>query len=400
MRQVLLDARLLPDPRTPDLILDDAALAWRDGVIEFAGPRSALRAAPDDVITRCERDLLLPALIDCHTHAVWAGDRIDEFAERQRGASYADIARRGGGILATVRATRAASEAQLIEAALPRVKALIAGGVATIEIKSGYGLDFASETKMLRVARALGQLTGARVVTTLLALHALPPEFEGRRGAYVRAVATEWLPLLLDQGLVDQVDVFIESIGFSVEEARVLFRAAERLGCPIKAHAEQLTLTGASALAAEFRALSVDHVEYLDALGVRALADAGTIAVLLPSAFFALKETQLPPIAALRAAGVPLAVATDLNPGTGPQRSLTAALNQACVLFGLRADEALLGATLNAARALGVHELSEGLQVGTPADVARFSIARWEELCYWQSGVSARAIYCRGRLIG
>jgi imidazolonepropionase len=324
--------------------------------------------------------VMTPGLVDCHTHLVFGGDRADEFARRLEGASYAEIAGAGGGILGTVRATRAASEAALLAAALPRLAALVADGATTVEIKSGYGLTLADELKMLRVARRLGKTLPVRVVTTLLGAHALPPEYRDD-DAYIRLVCEEMIPAAAAEGLADAVDVFCEGIAFSPAQCARVFEAAARHGLPVKAHAEQLSTLGGAALAARYGALSADHLEYLDEAGVGALAAAGTVATLLPGAFLTLRETQLPPIEALRRHGVPIAVATDANPGSSPLFMPTLMLNLACTLFRLTPREALAGMTAHGARALGLMDtgrIAEGLR----ADLCVWDIARPDELAY------------------
>lgn len=333
-----------------------------------------------------EGGVLTPGLVDCHTHLVHAGQRAGEFEQCLEGASYADIARAGGGILGTVRATRAASAAELLAVSQPRLQALIDEGVTTVEIKSGYGLTVADELKSLRVARQLGETLPVRVVTTLLGAHAVPPEFQGDADGYVELVCQELIPAAVAEGLADAVDVFCEGIAFSPAQCERVFQAARAHGLPIKAHAEQLSNLGGSALAARFGALSADHVEYLDEAGVRALAAAGSVAVLLPGAFLMLGETQLPPIALLRRHGVPLALASDANPGTSPVLSLRLMLNLGCTLFGLTPEEALAGVTLNAARALGLADRYGSLEAGKYADFIAWDITRPAELAYWLGG--------------
>ncbi|MBN8261824.1 MAG: imidazolonepropionase, partial [Xanthomonadales bacterium] len=317
-------------------LVEDGALAWRDGLLAYVGPRSGLPGDPDRLADEViEADgLVTPGLVDCHTHVVFAGDRAAEFELRLQGASYADIARAGGGILSTVRAVRACDEDALLRASEPRVAALLCDGVTTLEIKSGYGLDFDNERKMLRVARALGAGCGIDVRTTYLAAHALPPEYAGDADGYLDA-AIGWLPRLHAEGLVDAVDAFCEGIGFSPAQTRRMFAAARALGLPVKLHADQLSDLGGAALAAEFGGLSADHIEYTGEAGVRAMAGAGTVAVLLPGAFHVLRETRLPPLDLLRARGVPMAVATDCNPGTSPLLSLRQAMQLACTHFRL-----------------------------------------------------------------
>jgi imidazolonepropionase len=325
--------------------------------------------------------VMTPGLVDCHTHLVYAGNRADEFEQRLEGVSYAEIAKAGGGILSTVRATRAASEEQLIAASLPRLDALLNEGVTTVEIKSGYGLSVADELKMLRAARRLGELQPVRVLTTLLGAHALPPEYAGRADDYINLVCAEMIPAAASAGLADAVDVFCEGIAFSPAQCERVFQAAQRHGLAIKAHAEQLSNLGGSALAASYGALSADHVEYLDEAGVQVMAAAGTVAVLLPGAFHCLRETQLPPIELLRQYGVPMAVASDANPGTSPICMPSLLANLACTLFRLTPREALAGMTTHGARALGRPELGR-IAVGAPADLCLWDIQHPAELAY------------------
>jgi len=380
-----------------DPLIDDGVLAWKDGSIVHAGPRKAMPAFAAREQLDAGGALLTPGLVDCHTHLVFAGDRAGEFEQRLEGASYEAIARAGGGILSTVRATRAAGEDALLAASLPRARQLLADGVTTVEIKSGYGLDTGTELAMLRVARRIGTELGIGVRTTFLGAHALPPEFAGRSDDYVRLVCEEMLPAVAAAGLADAVDAFCEGIGFSPGQTRRVFAAARAHGLPVKLHADQLSDLGGAALAAgEFHALSADHIEHTSEAGVRAMAAAGTAAVLLPGAFYALGETQLPPIALLRRHGVPMAVATDLNPGTSPLLSLRLAMGMACTLFRLTPQEALLGATRHAARALGLADRGE-LAPGKRADFVIWEAARPADLCYWIGGRLARAVYAGGR---
>lgn len=327
--------------------------------------------------------LVTPGLVDCHTHLIYGGNRAEEFALRLDGASYEEIARRGGGIVSTVRATRAASEDQLFASALRRLDALRAEGVTAIEIKSGYGLDLAAERKMLRVARRLAQARPITVRTTFLGAHALPPEFQGRPDAYLDEVCNHMLPTLADEGLIDAVDVFCEKIAFDLKQSERVFAAAERAGLPVKMHAEQLSLMGGAALAARHHALSADHLEYLDEAGVLAMKAAGTVAVLLPGAYYFIRETQLPPLALLRQHQVPIAIATDSNPGTSPTTSLLLMLNMACTLFRMSVDEVLAGVTRHAAQALGCPDVTGRLAVGEKADFAVWDIDTLPELAYW-----------------
>ncbi len=396
---LLLHARLatLADAGGHDLI-EDGALAWRDGRIMWLGPSTQLPVEFDDLrgqaLDACGA-LVTPGLIDAHTHLVFAGDRAGEFEQRLQGVGYEAIAQAGGGIMATVRATRAASEEALLTAALPRARALLHEGVTTVEIKSGYALTLDGEARMLRVARRLGAQLGIEVRCTLLALHAVPPEFARQRAAYVDAVLADWLPRLHAQGLLDAVDAFCEGIGFSTAETRRLFAAARALGLPVRLHADQLSNLHGAALAAEFGALSADHLEYTDAAGVAALAAAGTVAVLLPGSYYTLREKRRPPVAALRAAGVPMAVASDLNPGTSPLCSLRIAMNMACTLFGLTPLEALRGVTAHAARALGLDDRGR-LQPGLRADLVLWDAQTPAELSYWLGGDRAAAVFAGG----
>jgi imidazolonepropionase len=342
--------------------------------------------------------LVTPGLVDCHTHLVLGADRAHEFELRLNGASYEEIARAGGGIASSGDATRAASEEQLFAQSLPRARALLADGVTTLEIKSGYGLELESERRMLRVARRLGRELGITVRTSFLGLHALPPEYKDRRDDYVALACDAMLPALAAEGLVDAVDAFCEGIGFSREETRRMFERAKQLGLPVKLHAEQLSDLDGAALVAEFGGLSADHLEHLSEAGVRAMASAGTVAVLLPGAFYALRETQLPPVAALREQGVPIAIATDCNPGTSPLLSLRLAAGMACTLFRLTPEEALRGVTVNAARALGLRDRGT-LVAGQRADLVVWSVRRPAELCYWIGGGLARSVYAAGEPI-
>ncbi|MBD8625562.1 imidazolonepropionase [Oxalobacteraceae sp. CFBP 8753] len=361
-------------------LLHDAALAIKDGRIAWIGAR---RDAPPAAREHdCGGAWLTPGLIDCHTHIVHGGNRSDEWEARLNGVTYEDIARQGGGIMATVRATRALDIDALVAASLPRVKALLAEGVTTLEIKSGYGLVLDAEERMLRAARRIGELLPVRVVTTFLGAHALPPEFAGRPDDYISDVCDVMLPALAEQGLVDAVDAFCERIGFTNAQTARVFDKAGALGLPVKLHAEQLSDQGGAELVARHGGLSADHLEHLSEQGIAAMARAGTVAVLLPGAYYYLRETTMPPIAALRAAGVPMAVATDCNPGTSPLTSLLLALNMACTLWRLTPQEALLGVTAHAARALGLQDEIGTLTVGKRADLALWNIARPADLAY------------------
>ena len=325
--------------------------------------------------------LVTPGLVDCHTHLVYGGHRAAEFEMRLNGASYEAIARAGGGIRSTVAATRQASEGELLQAATARAQALLAEGVTTLEIKSGYGLSLDAEARCLRVARALGQSLGVDVRTTFLGAHALPPEFDGQPDAYIDAVC-DWMPQLHAQGLVDAVDAFCENIGFTAAQTRRVFEAAQRLGLPVKLHAEQLSDQGGAALAASFGALSCDHLEHLSPAGIAAMRAAGTVAVLLPGAYYFLRETKRPPIDALRQAGVPMAISTDHNPGTSPGLSLLLMANMACTLFRLTPLEAVQGITVHAAQALGLHDRGQ-LIAGQRADFVAWDLRHPNELAYW-----------------
>ena len=386
----------------------DAAMTRHDrGALLTRGPRIEWVGAERDLPKDCRPDeshdleggWLTPGLIDCHTHLVFAGTRATEYAERLRGRSYQEIAQAGGGILSSMRAVRAASEGQLLDESLPRLEALLGEGVTTVEIKSGYGLTLEDEAKMLRVARSLADAVPMTVTTTLLAAHALPPEYAGRADAYIDDIATEWLPKLHAEGLVDAVDIFCENIGFSVEQAEKLFDAAGRLQIPVKMHAEQLSNLGGSLLAARHHALSCDHLEYATAAEAEALAASGTVAVLLPVAYFCLAEKQLPPLAALRAAGTGMAIATDCNPGSAPGCSLLLAMSMATRLFGLTCEEALAGVTRYAARALGMQEERGTLAPGKAADFVVWGIRDPEELGYWSGFNPCRAVVKGGRLL-
>lgn len=362
-------------------LIPDGALILRDGLIDWVGPSSALPADARGERLALNGRLVTPALIDCHSHLVHGGERAREFEMRLLGASYEEIARAGGGILSTVSATRDASDSALLAAALPRLDALIAEGIAVVEVKSGYGLDIETELKMLRVARRLGQLRPVRIVTTFLGAHAVPPEYRSRPDDYLTEICLPALARAHAEGLVDQVDGFCEGIAFSPAQIARVFQAATSLGLPVKLHAEQLSHLGGTQLACQHGALSADHVEYADAADAAAMAASGTVAVLLPGAFYTLRETQLPPIAAFRDHGVPMAVATDLNPGTSPLNSLLLAMNMACTLFRLTPEEALLGATRHAARALGLRDCGR-LAPGLRADLAIWDLNHPAELSY------------------
>ena len=363
-------------------LVEDGTIAALEGRILYAGPTGAAPPLTADKTIDCEGRWITPGLIDCHTHLIYAGDRAHEFELRLAGASYEEIARAGGGIVSTVHATRSASEDQLVSEALPRLDALLAEGVTTIEVKSGYGLTIDDETKMLKAAGRLAERRNVRVVRSFLGAHALPPEFADDAEAYITLVSEVMMPKLAEAGLVDAVDGFCEGIGFSPTQTERVFAAAAALGLPVKLHAEQLSNLHGAELAARCGALSADHLEHLDEAGVAAMAKAGTVATLLPGAFYFVRETKLPPIEALRAAGVPIAIATDCNPGTSPLTSLLLAMNMAATLFRLTVEECLLGVTRNAARALGLLQEIGTLEAGKACDLAIWDVGRPAELVY------------------
>ncbi|WP_396430698.1 imidazolonepropionase [Limnohabitans sp.] len=377
----------------------DAALVVDQGVLVWVGPHAELPGAYRSFKRHDAKGAVVtPGLVDCHTHLVYGGLRANEFAMRLAGASYEEVARAGGGIVSTVKATRQASEDELFEAAVPRMMALLAEGVCAIEIKSGYGLSLAHERKQLRVARRLGEVFGVTVRTSFLGAHALPPEYAGRSAEYIDLVCYEMMPALAAEGLVDAVDVFCESIGFTLAETQKVFEAAKALGLPVKLHAEQLSDMGGSALAARYAALSCDHIEHLSAQGIAAMRQSGTVAVLLPGAYFTLRDTHLPPIAALREAGVPMAVSTDHNPGTSPALSLLLMINMACTLFRLTVPEALAGVTRHAAQALGLQATHGQIHVGVPANFVLWPVGDVSELAYWLGQRPACSVVRQGRL--
>jgi imidazolonepropionase len=365
-------------------VVERGAVAVRGGRIAFAGPEDEMPAALGAIAAArdCEGRWITPGLIDCHTHLVHAGNRAQEFEQRLQGASYEEIARAGGGILSSVRALRAASEDELVRQSLPRLDSLIAEGVTTVEIKSGYGLDLANERKSLRAARRLGHERAVGVRTTFLAVHALPAEAAGDKAGYVERVAAEMLPALVAEGLADAVDGFCEGIAFSPEHIARVFEAALAAGLPVKLHADQLSNLGGAALAARFGALSADHLEYTDEAGAASLAQSGTVAVILPGAFYFLRETRSPPVALFRSRGVRMAVATDCNPGTSPLTSLLLAMNMAATLLRMTVDECLAGVTREAACALGLLAETGTLEEGKWADLAIWEIERPAELVY------------------
>jgi imidazolonepropionase len=382
---LLTDARIATmRPDASDYgVIEDGALAITDGQIAWIGPLSE-RPGHNTAETRSLGNRwITPALIDCHTHLVFGGDRAGEYEKRLAGMSYEEIARDGGGILSTVRATREAEIDELYDSALLRVRELAASGVATVEIKSGYGLNVSSELKMLAIARNIGETSGVSIQTTLLAAHTVPPEYKGRADEYIDVICNELLPEVRERELADAVDAYCESIAFDAPQIAKLFRAATDSNLPVKLHADQLSDGGGAELAAHFNALSADHLEYTNEAGVKAMAQAGTTAVLLPGAFLTLNETQKPPVDALRAHDVPIALATDCNPGTSPLCSIPYAMALGSRLFGLTPEECLAGVTREAARALGLAYDRGTLEVGKRADVAVWDVNHPRDLAYW-----------------
>ncbi|MDP2146003.1 MAG: imidazolonepropionase [Pseudomonas sp.] len=367
-------------------IIEDGAMVTAGSLIEWIGPRAELPPGDYAQIHDLQGAWVTPGLIDCHTHTVFGGNRSGEFEQRLQGVSYAEIAAAGGGIASTVRATRAATEDELFDSSRKRLRSLLRDGVTTVEIKSGYGLDLANERKMLRVARRLGQELPVSVRATCLAAHALPPEYKDRADDYIEHICNEMLPTLAAEGLVDAVDAFCEYLAFSTEQVERVFKVAQRLGLPVKLHAEQLSSLHGSSLAARYQALSADHLEFMTEEDAIAMAAAGTVAVLLPGAFYFLRETQLPPMDALRKHGVKIAIASDLNPGTSPALSVRLMLNMACTLFRMTPEEALAGVTRHAATALGMGDTHGSLEVGKVADFVAWQIDRPADLAYWLGG--------------
>ncbi|MFK0092667.1 imidazolonepropionase [Pseudomonas sp. NPDC090592] len=380
-------------------VIEDAAIVTSAGLIEWIGPRTELVPIDADRTVDLGGAWVTPGLIDCHTHAVFGGNRSGEFEQRLQGVSYAEIAAQGGGIASTVRATRAASEDALFASARQRVQALMRDGVTTIEVKSGYGLDLANERKMLRVARRLADELPLAVRATCLAAHALPPEYAGRADDYIAHICDEMLPALAAEGLVDAVDAFCEHLAFSPAQVEKVFIKAHELGLPVKLHAEQLSSLHGSSLAARYQALSADHLEFMTEEDAIAMAKAGTVAVLLPGAFYFLRETQLPPMDALRRHGVKIALASDLNPGTSPGLSLRLMLNMGCTLFRMTPEEALAGVTLHAATALGLGDSHGSLEVGKVADFVAWQIERPADLAYWLGGDLPKRVVRKGHEI-
>ena len=396
--------RPVPELTVADVPLpagEPVCVVVQGGTVRWVGPASALPATYA-ALPRHDAGgaLATPGLVDCHTHLVYGGQRAHEFAMRLAGATYEEVAKAGGGIVSSVRATREASEDELFALTAPRLQALLDEGVCAIEIKSGYGLALAHERKQLRVVRRLGEAFGVTVRTTFLGAHALPPEYAGRSQDYVDVVCHDMLPALVQEGLVDAVDVFCERIAFTLAETEQVFQAAQKLGIPVKLHAEQLSDMGGAALAARYGALSCDHIEHLSDEGIAAMKASGTVAVLLPGAYYTLRDTHLPPIQALRDAGVPMAVSTDHNPGTSPALSLLLMANMACTLFRLTVPEALAGITMHAARALGLQATHGLIASGRPANFVLWPFADAAELAYWFGHKPARTIVRQGRIFG
>jgi len=398
-RRIFRNARLatLAGARPGLGIVEHGALVTEGGRIVYVGPEADMPAAPADAgIVDCERRWITPGLIDCHTHLVYAGDRANEFEMRLAGASYEEVARAGGGIVSSVKGVRAASEDELVAQSLPRLDALLAEGVTTVEIKSGYGLDLESEAKSLRAARRLGQERRVTVKTTFLGAHALPPEAAGDKDGYIDLVADRMLPAIAAEGLADAVDGFCEGIAFSPEQMARVFAAAKAAGLPVKLHADQLSNLHGAELAARHGALSADHLEYTDEAGALAMAKAGTVATLLPGAFYFIRETKKPPIELFRRHGVKMALATDSNPGTSPLTSLLLTMNMAATLFSMTVEECLAGVTREAARALGILGETGTLEAGKFADLAIWNIERPAELVYRMGFNPLHARFWRG----
>lgn len=380
-------------------LIENGALGMHDGVITFVGAAADLDGEPDALAEHVSyrKGIVTPGLVDCHTHLVFAGDRAKEFAMRLEGASYEDIAKAGGGILSTVRATRTASDDELLAASMPRALNLLHDGVTTVEIKSGYGLDFENERKMLRIARQIGALTGQDVHTTYLGAHALPAEFKDDADGYIDQVI-EWLKPLHEEGLVDAVDAFCEGIGFTPEQTRKVFDEAKRLGIRVKLHADQLSDLGGAGIVSDYAGLSADHIEYTNDDDVAKMAESNVVAVLLPGAYHVLRETKQPPMDALRKHGVKMAIATDCNPGTSPLVSLRLAMQLATTHFKMTPLETLQGATLNAAAALGLHDRG-ALKQGMKADIVHWNLEHPDQLSYWVGGDYVQDVYINGRSV-
>ena len=384
--RLLVDCRIATleaRPGDPLGVIENGAVGIADGRIVRVGKRTELAGTRAKQVDALDGAWVTPGLIDCHTHLVFGGNRADEHAMRRAGATYEQIARAGGGIASTVKRTAAASDEALVEQSRRRLHALMQGGCTTVEVKSGYGLDPKSELRLLRIAKAIGEGEAVRIMPTLLALHALPADSQDRRAHYVGEMIDKLLPAAAKEGLAMSVDAYCDTIAFTLAETERLFAAATELGLPVKLHAEQLSNRGGAKMAARYSALSADHLEHIDEAGVEAMAEAGTVAVLLPGAFYALQETRKPPIELFRAHGVPMAVATDCNPGTSPLLSPPLAMNMACTLFGLTPEEALAGMTTNAARALGLEDEIGSIVPGKAADLAVWRLESLAELGYW-----------------
>lgn len=377
-------------------IIESGALAVKEGKIAWLGTMESLPNAPRNAATTvidCKNQWLTPGLIDCHTHLVYAGNRANEFAQRLEGATYAEIAKAGGGILSTVNATRAASEQQLLDASAPRLESMLSRGVTTVEIKSGYGLDFTTERKMLRVAKALGKQYPVNIRCTYLGAHTIPPEYKDNPDDYITQITTHDLPALAAEGLIDAVDAYCEHIAFSLTQVEEIFKAAQALNLPVKLHAEQLSDQQGTQLAARYQALSADHLEYVSEAGVIAMAEADMVATLLPGAYYFLKETKAPPISLLRQHNIPIAIATDCNPGTSPNTNLLLMMNMACTLFGLTAVEALQGITTHAAKALGIKNHHGTLEPNKNAELLLWNISHPDELSYTMGDAKPSQIF-------
>ncbi|WP_447917384.1 imidazolonepropionase [Achromobacter aegrifaciens] len=399
MRQVWRNAHAATMAHGKYSVIERAAMVTRGDRIEWIGPEAQMPPADAARVHDLGGAWVTPGLIDCHTHLVFGGNRSQEFEQRLQGVDYATIAAQGGGIASTVRATRAASEDELYVSARKRALHLMRDGVTTLEVKSGYGLDLPNERKMLRVARRLGQTLPLTISATCLAAHALPPEYAGRADDYIDEVARRMLPVLAAEGLVDAVDAFCEHLAFTPEQVERVFVAAHELGLPVKLHAEQLSPLHGATLAARYGAWSADHLEHLTESDVLAMARAGTVAVLLPGAFYALRETKLPPVDLLRRHGVPIAISSDLNPGTSPVLSLRLMLSMACTLFRLTPEEALAGATTHAAKALGLQATHGTLEAGKYADFVAWEVQHPSELAYWIGGDLPKRVVRHGALI-
>jgi imidazolonepropionase len=376
--------------------IKNGAIGLLNGRIEWLGTTAGIKDSIETLakeLINAKGCLVTPGLIDCHTHLVFAGNRSDEFEQRLNGVSYEEIARNGGGILSTVKATRQASFDELYAQSLPRFLALISEGVTTVEIKSGYGLDFETELKMLQVAKKLGNEHNIEVKTTLLAAHAVPPEYRAKTDSYVDIICSEIIPKMAELEVVDCVDAFCEGIGFSYEQTKRVFDAAVRWGLPVKLHADQLSDLGGAGLVADYAGLSADHVEYTSLKNIKAMAKAGTVAVLLPYAFYILKETKQPPIDSFRQYNIPMAVSTDCNPGTAPSSSLLTTMNKACVEFSLTPHEVLAGVTINAAMALGIEEEVGSIEFGKKANLVLWNVKNPADLCYWQGMNRVKRIF-------